>query len=166
MHGDQIEETLALVREETKEWDEAMSQGRAMVDEAAQDQNQALAARRLRQAMQQFQMAIARNPQKDEGYGWLARTLRLLAQAVRAQNPDMATHCLQYACAVAWEGRSKTPAASLSVFTKQEAKALIAWVRMSRRLDPQAGEREMDELRAKFLTKALDPETMAAVTGV
>lgn len=166
MYGDQIEETLALVREETKEWGEAMSLGRALVDAAAQETNPARAAQKLRQAMRQFQAAIARNSMKDEGYGWLGRTLRLLAQSIRDHKPEAATHCLLYACAVVWEGRSKTPSAALSVFTKQEAKSLVAWVRMSKRLDPVAGEREMETLRSTYLTMALDPDTMAAVTGI
>jgi hypothetical protein len=166
MHGDKIEELLANAHEGTKEWDDAMSRGRALVDAAAQDASPAAATAKLRQAMRHFQTAITVNSSKDEGYGWLARTLRLLSQSVRDRSPEASIHCLRYASAVAWEARTKTPAASLSVFTKQEAKTLLAWVRMSKRLDPQSGEVEMDALRAEFLTSALDPDTMAAVTGV
>jgi len=166
MHNDKIDEVLELAREGTKEWDDAMRTGRALVDEAAQEPSPAITAKTLQQAMRHFQGAIAMNNLRDEGYGWLARTLRLLAQTIRPWNPERSVHCLQYACAVAWEARSQTPAAALSVFTKQEAKTLLAWVRMSKRLDPQAGEIEMEALRAEFLTTALDPETMASVTGV
>jgi len=166
MHADKIEEVLALAHESTREWDDAMTRGRALVDAGTQEVDLTKAERSLRQAIPHFQAAIAINSSKDEGYGWLARTLRLLAQAIRARRPETATHCLQYASAVAWEARCKTPAASLSVFSKQEAKALLAWVRMSKRLDPKGGEAEMDALRAEFLTRALDPDTMTAVTGV
>jgi hypothetical protein len=166
MHSDKIDEVLELAREGTKEWDDAMRLGRALVDESAQEPSPAITAKKLQQAMRHFQTAIAINNLRDEGYGWLARTLRLLSQTIRAWNPEGSTHCLQYACAVVWEARSNTPAASLSVFTKQEAKTLVAWVRMSKRLDPQAGEVEMEALRAEFLTTALDPDTMASITGV
>jgi len=165
MYNDKIDEVLELAREGTKEWDDAMSRGRALVDESAQEPSPAVTAKKLQQAMRHFQSAIAENDLRDEGYGWLARTLRLMSQTIRAWNPEGSTHCLQYACAVAWEARIRTEAASLSVFTKQEAKTLLAWVRMSKRLDPLAGEVEMESLRVQFLTKALDPDTMAAVTG-
>ena len=166
MQGEKIEELLANAHEGTKEWDDAMSRGRALVDAAAQDPSPSASTAKLRQAMRHFQTAVAVNSAKDEGYGWLARTLRLLSQSLRERNIEASTHCLRYASAVAWEARTKTLAASLSVFTKQEAKTLLAWVRMSKRLDPRAGEAEMDALRAEFLTPALDPDTMAAVTGV
>jgi hypothetical protein len=166
MHGDQIEEALATANESTKGWDDTMSRGRALVDEAAQATIPAERISKLRQATRQFQSAIGLHPSKDEGYGWLARALRLLAQAIRERDPEASTICLRHACAAAWEARVTTPASSLSVFTKQEAKTLLAWVRMSKRLDPKAGESQMEALRAEFLTAALDPERMAAVTGV
>lgn len=166
MQGDKIEAALTLAHEATKEWDDSMSRGRGLVDAAAQDTTPAQAAVKLREATRHFQHAISTNSAKDEGYGWLARTLRLLAQAIRGKDPEASTQCLRHACAVVWEGRSKTPASSLSVFTKQESKALIAWLRMVRRLDPRGAEAEMETLRAEFLTSALDPETMAAATGV
>ncbi|MEK7347354.1 MAG: hypothetical protein AABZ94_00640 [Candidatus Eisenbacteria bacterium] len=165
MQGDNIEQALTLAHEGTREWDDAMSRGRTLVDAATQETTPAHAAAKLREAARHFQMAIGINSAKDEGYGWLARALRLLAQAIRGKDPDAATHCLRSACAVVWEARTKTPASALSVFTKQELKALVAWLRMVRRLDPQGAEGEMETLRAEFLTSALDPDTMAAATG-
>ncbi len=165
MQGDKIEEVLALAQEGTKEWDEAMTRGRVLVDEATRTEAPDLYAEKLRLAIPHFQSAIRINPGRDEGYGWLARTLRLLGQAIRPRYPENSSQCLRYACAVVWEGRSKTPASALSVFTKQESKALLAWVRLTRRLDPASGESEMEALRAEFLTTALRPDTMASVTG-
>lgn len=164
MQGDKIEEALTLAHEGTKEWDDVMSRGRALVDAAAQEATPAHTAAKLREAARHFQTAIGINSARDEGYGWLARALRLLAQAIRGKDPEASTHCLRSACAVVWEARSRTPASALSVFTKQESKALIAWLRMVRRLDPQAAEAEMETLRAEFLTSALDPNTMVAST--
>ena len=165
MQSDKIEEALALAQEGTKEWDEAMSRGRLLVDEATRTDSPEQYAEKLRQAMPHFQRAIRINSGRDEGYGWLARTLRLLGQSIRVKYPENSSQCLRYACAVVWEGRSKVPAAALSVFTKQEAKALLAWVRLTRRLDPAMGEAEMEALRAEFLTTALRFDTMASVTG-
>jgi hypothetical protein len=165
MERDQIEETLSLVREGTKEWEDAMVQGRALVDESTRQKMPALAAEHLRRAVHEFQAAIALNPARDEGYGWLARAYRLLAQATRPKSEDTATFYLRCAAAIAWEGKCRTPAFALSVFTKQEAKTLLAWVRTTRRLDPRAGEIEMNSLRVEFLTSALDPDTIADTLG-
>jgi hypothetical protein len=165
MERDQIEETLALAREGTREWDDAIYHGRTLVDEAAQEADPVVTAAMLGRAALHFQAAIAINPARDESYGWLARTFRLLAQSVRRTNEETATHYLRCACAIAWEGKCRTPSFSLSVFTKQEAKTLLAWVRTSRRLDPKAGEVEMNALRVEFLTSALDPDTIADAQG-
>ena len=165
MQGDKIEEVLALAQEGTKEWDDAMTCGRVLVDEATRTESPEQYTEKLRTAMTHFQTAIRINGGRDEGYGWLARSMRLLGQAIRPKYPENSSQCLRYACAVVWEGRSKTPAAALSVFTKQEAKALLAWVRLTRRLDPASGEAEMEALRAEFLTAALRADSMASVTG-
>ena len=165
MQSDKIEEVIALAQEGTKEWDDAMTRGRVLVDEATRTDATDQYAEKLRGAMTHFQAAIRINSGRDEGYGWLARTLRLLGQSIRVKYPENSAQCLRYACAVVWEGRSKTPAASLSVFTKQESKSLLAWVRLTRRLDPVTGEAEMEALRAEFLTTALRFDTMSSVTG-
>ena len=165
MQCDKIEEVLALAQAGTKEWDDAMNRGRALVDEATRTDTPEKYAEKLRLALPHFQAAIRINSGRDEGYGWLARTLRLLGQSIRVRYPENSSQCLRYACAVVWEGRSLTPAAALSVFTKQEAKSLLAWVRLTRRLDPASGEAEMEALRAEFLTPALRFDTLASVTG-
>ena len=165
MQSDKIEEVLALAQEGTKEWDDVMTRGRVLVDEATRTGSPDHYSEKLRLAIPQFQAAIRMNPGRDEGYGWLARTLRLLGQSIRPKYPENSSQCLRYACAVVWEGRSRTAAAALSVFTKQEAKALLGWVRLTRRLDPAEGEAEMEALRVEFLTTALRPDTMTSVTG-
>jgi hypothetical protein len=165
MEHENIERTLALAREGTKEWDDAMARGRALIDAATQAVVPAQGIPALRQAGMRFQSAIRINKSKDEAYGWLARAYRLLAQATRERNADISAYYLRCASAVAWEAKTRTQAAALSVFTKQEIKTLLAWVRMSKRLDPTAGEAEMDALRAEFLTPALDPDTIAETPG-
>jgi hypothetical protein len=165
MGNDKIEETLAAVRESTKGWDDAMHHGRMLVEAASRETESSRRTPRLREAARQFQDAARIDPARDESLGWLARALRLLAQSVRELDAVQATRFLRCACAAAWEGKSRTSPAALSVFTKQEAKSLVAWVRATRRLDPHAGEREMELLRAEFLTSALDPDTIGGVPG-
>jgi hypothetical protein len=165
MARDNIEETLAEVREHTKSWDDAMHRGRALVDRAAQEPNLTRSEGFLRDAARDFRAAIRLEAERDEAYGWLARTLRLLSKARIAVRPEEAIQDLRLACAVAWEAKRRTPAATLSVFTKQEAKTLLAWVRATRRLGPVAGEAEMEALRSDLLTSALDPDTIPAVQG-
>lgn len=165
MASDRIEETLAVVREGTKSWQDAMHRGRMLVEMAARDDDPAHGAARLREAARQFQDAVGIDPDRDEAFGWLARALRLLAQAIRDRDAETAGFYLRCAAAAAWEGRCRTAPTSLSVFTKQEAKALLAWLRATRRLDPTDGEREMNALRVEFLTSALDPDTIALGPG-
>jgi tetratricopeptide (TPR) repeat protein len=165
MARDNIEELLAEVRETTKDWEGAMHRGREFLDAAAQEPSLARAEALLRDAARDFRAAIRLDPDRDEAYGWLARAYRLLAKSMTAVNPDEAIQALRRACAVAWEAKRQTPPPMLSVFTKQEAKTLLAWVRATRRLGPAAGEAEMDALRAEFLTSALDPDTIGSVQG-
>jgi len=165
MDTDKIEQTLALVREGTKSWEDAMHRGRMLVEVATREAEISQGAPLLRDAVQQFQDAVGLDRDRDESYGWLARAFRLLAQAVRERDPDTAAMYLSCACAAAWEGKSRTEPATLSVFTKQEAKSLLAWIRATRRLGPTEGEREMNALRVEFLTTALDPDTIGGVAG-
>ncbi|HEU4333869.1 MAG TPA: hypothetical protein VFT32_05185 [Candidatus Eisenbacteria bacterium] len=161
-----IEETLKHAREGTAaSWNDAVYRGRTLLDEAAQRTDPAAAAALLGRAALHFQAAVAIDPARDEGYGWLARAFRFLAQATRGRSEETATFYFRCACAIAWEGKHRAPRRSPCALTREEAKMLLAWVHTNRRLDSKRAEVEMNALRVEFLTSALDPDTIADTHG-
>lgn len=161
-----IEETLKHAREgTTSSWNDAVHRGRTLLDEAAKRADPSEAAPLLGRAALHFQAAVAIDPARDEGYGWLARAFRFLAQATRARSEETATFYFRCACAIAWEGKHRAPRRSPSALTLEESKALLAWVHTNRRLDSRRAEVEMNSLRVEFLTSALDPDTIADTQG-
>ncbi|HSQ60566.1 MAG TPA: hypothetical protein VLT84_09065 [Acidobacteriota bacterium] len=161
-----IEETLQHAREGTKTaWNDAVYRGRTLLDEAVQGSDPKAAAAMLGRAVLHFQAAVAIDPDRDEGYGWLARAFRSLGQATRVRSEEGATFYFRCACAIAWEGKHRTSGRKLSALTREEAQTLLAWVHTNRRLDSKRAEVEMNMLRVEFLTSALDPDTIAFTQG-
>lgn len=147
--------------EEPKNPETAVALGRALVAEAEKAANQAARHAQRLEAARHFRTAIRMDGSFEEAHGWLAHALRLIGQDLRETNREAADDFVRLACAVAWEAKSKTQAAALSGRTRQEAKILIAWLRATRHLTVDEAEAEMESLRARYLTEALDPETVA-----
>jgi len=125
--------------------------------ESAMDKQDPIARRpELEEAVGHFQASIRMAPDSLEGYGWLAQTYRMLAASTRASDPDQAEFYTRFACAVAWEGssRSTSPAAT-PIRVKQEVRTLIAWLRTTRHLSPEHAEEEMKTLREQCLDVAI-----------
>jgi hypothetical protein len=110
----------------------------------------------LEKAAVHFQVAITLNPGALEAYGWLSQTYRMLASAMRANQPDLADLFTRFACACAWEGstRASSPAAT-PIRVKQEVRTLIAWLRATRHVAATDAEAEMANLRDQCLEAAL-----------
>ena len=144
--------------EEPKNPETAVAAGRTLIAEAEKGATQpARRAQRL-EAARHFRNAIKMNGSFEEAYGWLAHALRLIGQDLRESTAEGADDFLRLACAVAWEAKTKTQAAALSGRTRQEAKILIAWLRATRHFTVDEAETEMESLRARHLSEALDPE--------
>ena len=142
---------------EPKNPETALALGRTLIAEAEKNGAQpARHAQRL-EAARHFRAAIGMNGEFEEAYGWLAHALRLIGQDLREAGAAGSDDFLHLACAVAWEAKSKTPAAALSGRTRQEAKILVAWLRATRHLTIDEAEAEMESLRARHLSEALDP---------
>ncbi len=142
--------------EEPKNPETAVAAGRSLIAEAEKGATQpARHAQRL-EAAQHFRNAIRMNASFEEAYGWLAHALRLIGGDLRDSSAEGADDFLRLACAVAWEAKTKTQAAALSGRTRQEAKILIAWLRATRHLTVDEAEAEMEALRARHLSEALD----------
>jgi len=151
--------------EEPKNPETAVAAGRTLIAEAEKGATQrARHAQRL-EAARHFRTAIRMNASFEEAYGWLAHALRLIGQDLRESTAEGADDFLRLACAVAWEAKTKTQAAALSGRTRQEAKILIAWLRATRHLTVDEAEAEMESLRARHLSEALDPETISSATN-
>lgn len=102
------------------------------------------------------QEAIKKDPAAPENYTALAGALRMLAQFLRARNPEGADNLLHLACAAAWEAKRRSTPALISGRTKQEVKVLTAWLRTKNHLTPEASEGLMDRIHSEYLSKALD----------
>lgn len=143
--------------EEPKNPETAVALGRTLIAEAEKSGTQPARHAQRIEAARHFRAAIRMNGAFEEAYGWLAHALRLIGQDLRGANAPGADDFLSLACAVAWEAKSKTQAASLSGRTRQEAKILVAWLRATRHLTIDEAEAEMESLRARHLSEALDP---------
>ena len=147
--------------EEPKNPETAVAAGRTLIAEAEKSPAQAARHAQRLEAARHFRAAIRLNGSFEEAYGWLAHALRLIGGDLRDSSAEGADDFLRHACAVAWEAKSKTQAASLSGRTRQEAKILVAWLRATRHLTIDEAEAEMESLRARHLAEALDPEATA-----
>lgn len=148
--------------EEPKNPETAVAAGRTLIVEAEKGATQAARHAQRLDAARHFRSAIRMNASFEEAYGWLAHALRLIGQDLRDSSAEGADDFLRLACAVAWEAKTKTQAAALSGRTRQEAKILIAWLRATRHLTVDEAEAEMEALRARHLSEALDPEARLA----
>jgi hypothetical protein len=140
----------------TPNWEGALAAGRTEY-ESATARNDVVARRpALEKAAVHFQVAIALQPNALEAYGWLSQTYRMLAAAMRAQEPDLADLFTRMACACAWEGSSRAPSpAATPIRVKQEVRTLIAWLRTTRHVAATEAEAEMAAIRAQCLEAAL-----------
>jgi hypothetical protein len=143
----------------------AVASGRSLVSRALEKKISSERCAALLEASRKFQRAIQMNPAAEDAYAWLAHALRLLGQEVHASAAGAGDPFLKYACAVAWQARSTTAPASISGRTRQETKILVAWLRATRHFSPDAAEAEMETLRARYLSEALDPAAINRVYG-
>lgn len=135
--------------------DGALTAGRAEF-EAAMAKGDTARRPALEKAAVHFQVAIALNPGALEAYGWLSQTYRMLAAAMRANQPDLADLFTRFACACAWEGSTRaSSAAATPIRVKQEVRTLIAWLRATRHVAATDAEAEMANLRDQCLDAAL-----------
>jgi len=148
--------------EEPKNPETAVAAGRTLIADAEKGATQAARHAQRLEAARHFRAAIRMDASHEEAYGWLAHALRLIGQDLREAGGVGADDFLHWACAVAWEAKTKTQAAALSGRTRQEAKILIAWLRATRHLTIDEAESEMESLRARHLSEALDPEARLA----
>jgi hypothetical protein len=148
--------------EEPKNPETAVAAGRALIAEAEKAPTQAARHALRLEAARHFRGAIRMDASFEEAYGWLAHALRLIGQDLRESSAESADEFVRLACAVAWEAKTKTQAAALSGRTRQEAKILIAWLRATRHFTVDEAEAEMESLRARHLSEALDPEARVA----
>ena len=141
--------------QQTPTADSALASGRIEY-EAAMAKGEVARRPALEKAAVHFQVAIAMNPGGLEAYGWLSQCYRMLAAAMRAQEPDLADLFTRFACAVAWEGSSRaSSAAATPIRVKQEVRTLIAWLRATRHVAATDAESEMQRLREQCLEAAL-----------
>jgi hypothetical protein len=121
---------------------------------AAEDTHHAESARAARAAIQ-------KEPESPESYTALAGALRMQAQSLRERDPQGADHLLHLACAAAWEAKLKSGQGLISGRTKQEVKALVAWLRIRNHVTPEAAESLMNQIHSEYLARALEePEPL------
>src|SRR6185295_1145776 len=99
--------------------------------------------------------AIRKDPDSPENYTVLAGALRMVAQSMRERNSQGADQLLLFACAAAWEAKLKSGPGLTSGRTKQELKALVAWLRIRNHITPEASESLMEQIHSEYLDQAL-----------